>query len=397
MPTKKNKKLDLKIGFDARYVQSGFPGIGRYVYSLAQAMGTVLAANDSNSCLSLIYNPALTTPRHDLIALSQNFPTKVQLVTTAARPISLKEQWQLPWLARSQKFSLWHAPYYIRPYFLPLPTVLTAHDVTSARLPASLPSQKARLAFAVTTRLAFFTSSRIICGSQAAANDISELYHLSPAKIKVILHGVEAQFQPADLLEQAAFRAELKLPPAYILYVGINKPHKNLLSLLEAFKQFRQRTHSETVLILAGREDPRYSQALHQHAAALGLSQDGTVRFWGEVNEPDLPKLYAAADFLVLPSLYEGFGLPILEAMASGCPVTCANNSSLPEVAGDAALMFEATQTGQIADALEQLATQPILRAELRERGLLQASTFSWQRAAEQTLEVYREATSGKN
>lgn len=174
--------------------------------------------------------------------------------------------------------------------------------------------------------------------------------------------------------------------------MGINKPHKNLLRLLDAFKQFRERTRSETVLILAGREDPRYSQALHQHAATLGLSQDGAVRFWGEVNETDLPKLYAAADLLVLPSLYEGFGLPILEAMASGCPVACSNNSSLPEVAGEAALMFEATDTSQIANALEQLATQPTLRAELRERGLHRASGFSWQRAAEQTLEVYREA-----
>ncbi len=383
---------DLKIGLDARYVQSGFPGIGRYVYSLAEAIGKVLVADDSHACLNLIYNPALTTPRHDLMTLGQAFPSKVRLVATSAQPISPSEQWQLPWLARSQKFGLWHAPYYIRPYFLPLPTVLTAHDVTSARLPASLPSKKARLAFGLTTRLAFLTSRRIISVSQAAANDIRELYHVSPTKIKVIPHGVDAQFRPANPLERANFQAELELPPAYILYMGINKPHKNLLRLLDAFKQFRERTMSGTGLILAGREDPRYSQALHQHAATLGLSQGGAVRFWGEVSETDLPKLYAAADFLVLPSLYEGFGLPILEAMASGCPVACSNNSSLPEVAGEAALMFEATDTSQIADALEQLATKPTLRAELRERGLRRVSTFSWQRAAEQTLGVYREA-----
>lgn len=185
MPAKNIKNSDLKIGLDARYVQLGFPGIGRYVYSLAEAMGKVLATDNSNARLNLIYNPALTTPRHNLTVLAQTFPAKVRLVATSAQPISLSEQWRLPWLARSQKLGLWHAPYYIRPYFLPLPTVLTAHDVTSARLPAILPSKQARLAFGLTTRLAFLTSRRIISVSQAAANDITELYMFPQPKLRL--------------------------------------------------------------------------------------------------------------------------------------------------------------------------------------------------------------------
>lgn len=385
-----SKDHKVKIAFDTRYVQPGFPGIGRYAYSLAESLAPLIQTEWPAAKLDLIYNPTLLDNRYDLKVLAENYPNTVQLLASEARPISAKEQWQLPLIAARQHFDIWHAPYYIRPYILPTRSVLSAHDVTSARLPSSLPSKKARLIFEITTRLAFLSSRRIIAVSQSAKDDIVSLYKVRPEKITVIYHGYSPNFRPASLQEQAKYRAELNLPETYALYMGINKPHKNLMRLLEAFKQFKSQTNSPLALILAGKEDARYKDELHQHAENLGLLQDNSVRFWGEVSEADLPKLYATAQFFVMPSLYEGFGLPVLEAMASGCPVACAQNSSLPEVAGDAAAWFSATNTVEIAAALQRLNQDEGLRTELRTQGLQQAQRFSWEHTAAATLAVYQ-------
>jgi glycosyltransferase involved in cell wall biosynthesis len=371
----------LKIALDARYVQEHFPGIGRYVYHLAEA----LAALPEGPRLTLFYNPSQTQqPRYDLPDLAARFPDRIALEEVTARPFSLAEQYRFPGPALKGHFDVWHAPYYIRPYLLPLPTVLTAHDVINARLPGG--SRKTRAAFEAATRLAFLSSKRIIAVSEAAARDIERLYGVKPAKIRVIAHGVAGNFQPLDPAGQAEARARLKLPARYLLYVGINKPHKNLARLLEAFKLYREQTGDDIKLVLAGKEDPRYSAELRDKARQLGIMEK--IEFRGEIAESDLPALYACAKLFIFPSLYEGFGLPVLEAMACGTPVICANNSSLPEVAGDAALLFPAEDVPAQAAAIEE----GLRRAdELRRKGLERSRLFTWQRAAEMTLEVYED------
>jgi glycosyltransferase involved in cell wall biosynthesis len=373
--------MDIDIALDARYVQEHFPGIGRYVYHLAEA----LAELPGGPHLTLFYNPAHPGHRFNLAELADRFPTRITLSPVTARPFSLAEQWQLFRPARQGRFRAWHAPFYIRPYCLPLPVVLTAYDVISARLPAAMNSRKSRLAFEITTRLAFLTSSRIIAISQAAAGDIQRLYRVNPAKIRVVPLGVSKHFKPLDPAGQQEARARLNLPQRYLLYVGINKPHKNLARLLEAFKLYREQGGDPVKLILAGKEDFRYSGDLRDKARQIGIMEQ--VEFRGEITEADLPALYACADLFVFPSLYEGFGLPVLEAMACGTPVACADNSSLPEVAGDAAVLFPAgdvaAQAASIASALQQA-------PELRRKGLERARLFSWQRTAEMTLEVYK-------
>jgi alpha-1,3-rhamnosyl/mannosyltransferase len=372
----------IHIALDARYVQAHFPGIGRYVYHLAEA----LAALPEGPRLTLFYNPARSEGRYDLPGLAERFPTRISLQAATARPFSLAEQWQFFRPARQGHFQVWHAPYYIRPYILPLPTVLTAYDVISARLPAALTSRKARLAFEVATRLAFLSSKRIIAISQAAAGDIQRLYRVNPAKIRVVPPGVSENFKPLADAEQPEARARLNLPARYLLYLGINKPHKNLARLLEAFQLYRRQTGDPIRLILAGKEDPRYAGGLRERASQLDLLEK--VEFRGEVAEADLPALYACASLFIFPSLYEGFGLPVLEAMACGAPVACADNSSLPEVAGEAALLFAAQDVAGQAAAIRSGLQQA---AELRRKGLEQASRFSWQSTAEKTLAVYRE------
>ncbi len=376
-----NQPSALKIAFDARCVQDHFPGIGRYAYNLLAAMATL----PDGPYLTLIYNPTLPDQRYNLPGLAERYPERVRLLPTGARPFSPAEQWQLFQPARQGDFQLWHAPYYIRPYLLPLPSVLTAYDVTGARFPDLLPSRKARLAFDLTTRLAFRASRRIIAISQSAAHDIEQFYRVRPDKIQVVPLGVSGEFHPLTPVEQSEARASLNLPPRYLLYVGINKPHKNLARLLEAFKSYQEHSGDDLRLILAGREDPRYATDLRQTAERLNLTPH--VQFWGDVSESDLPRLYGCASLFVFPSLHEGFGLPVLEAMACGAPVACADNSALPEVVGDAAILFPAENSQAITDAITQGLSH---QAELRDKSLARARLFSWQRTAKLTLEVYR-------
>jgi alpha-1,3-rhamnosyl/mannosyltransferase len=196
-------------------------------------------------------------------------------------------------------------------------------------------------------------------------------------------------------------RRKYALPERFVLYLGSNKPHKNLVRLVEAWFQvsrskFQVATTSDVKrgtwnlkLVLAGHWDPRYPQA-QQRAAELRL--EDSVRFLGDVSEADLPALYNLATIFAFPSLYEGFGLPPLEAMACGTPVACANTSSLPEVVGDAALLFDPLDVEGMAATIAQTLSDASLRAALRARGLARARLFSWERTAKETLMAYREA-----
>lgn len=382
------KNRPLKIALDCRYVQGSFPGIGRYIYNLAAALATLETAQPFK--LNLICNPQNSgEARHPLPELVAKNPSRVQLLETSAKPISLQEQWQLPRLALREKFDLWHAPYYVRPYLLPCPTVLTAYDLIAKRLPETLPGRKAKLAFEITTRLAFLVSPQIITLSQNAAQDITALYKVNPKRLQVIPPGVEEKFRPLDSPEQVhQFKSKLNLPDEYILYLGINKPHKNLARLIEAYNLYHQRNPTSKVeLVLAGKEDPRYSEGLRAKVRELGLEE--RVNFLGDVTEENLSKLYGCAKLFVLPSLYEGFGLPLLEAQACGAPVLCAGNTSLPEAGGSHVPTFDPYNISEIATRIEEMLNNETLLAQHRQLGLEHAAQFSWQKAAAATFEVY--------
>jgi alpha-1,3-rhamnosyl/mannosyltransferase len=190
-----------------------------------------------------------------------------------------------------------------------------------------------------------------------------------------------------------AVRRKYGLPEYFVLYLGSNKPHKNLGRLVEAWAQFRNSKFEIRSLVVAGHWDSRYPQA-QQKATELGLGE--AVRFLGDVSEADLPALYNLATVFAFPSLYEGFGLPPLEAMACGTPVVCANTSSLPEVVGDAALLFDPLDVPALAAALAQALSDADLRTALHARGLARARLFSWERTARETLAVYRQAVGNR-
>jgi glycosyltransferase involved in cell wall biosynthesis len=206
-----------------------------------------------------------------------------------------------------------------------------------------------------------------------------------------VYNGVSRRFQPLPAQEVCAFRQRMALPPRFLLYVGTLEPRKNLPHLLRAYAgwQAHSATGREVALVLAGAKGWGY-QEIFRLVAELGLT--GRVHFPGFLPEQDLCLWYNAADGFVYPSLFEGFGLPVAEAMASGAPVICSDAPSLQEVAGDAALIVPAQDQPALQNALERLYTEPALAVQLRGRGIRQAGRFSWERAAIETIDVYETA-----
>jgi len=390
----------MNLCLDARTATDHFPGIGRYVVNLAQAMMPLLSKDDR---LILLADPAQPSP-WDLTALAGE---RVQVVDVPLSPFFLRQQWVVPRLLRSLGANVYHSPYYLMPYWPGVPAVVTVYDLIPLLFPQRV-SPTARLLFRWMTALALRAASCVIVISQATRRDLLTLYHLLPQKVTAIPLAADGGFNPLPPTEVERVRCKYSLPEDYLLYLGINKPHKNLVRLIDAFSRITRRPEpfvpgpkdqgpveghhaSRFTLVIAGAWDSRYPEP-RQRAQALGL--ENVVRFLGPVPEADLPALYSGATLFVFPSLYEGFGLPVLEAMACGTPVVCSNTSSLPEIVGQAALTFDPLDVEEMAAKIEQVLRNEALREEMREKGLRQAARFSWERTAQETLKVYKEAAS---
>jgi glycosyltransferase involved in cell wall biosynthesis len=230
-------------------------------------------------------------------------------------------------------------------------------------------------------------ADRIIAVSQHTRADAVRLYGINEDKITVIYEGVDPRYQPGhDPRALATARARYNLPEQFILHVGTIEPRKNLASLLDAFAVLKSEFNG-LKLVLVGKKGWLYD-SFFQKLAASGL--EGEVLFPGFVAEEDLPLVYQLATVFAFPSVYEGFGLPPLEAMACGVPVVCSNASSLPEVVGEGGLLIDPHDTTELTTALRRVLHDDSLRRELSSRGVEQAARFSWEKAARETLDVYR-------
>ena len=295
----------------------------------------------------------------------------------------------LPDRAAADGFDLVHAP---NPFGTFRRTacrnVITIHDVTPLLFPGTHERTNVlyhrHLLPAVLKR-----ADRVITVSESSRRDIVRCFGLAEEKIAVVSNGVDPAFLPDPVGEPG--ETVRSLPRPYILHVGTLEPRKNLELLIRSFALARRRG-LDHYLVLAGMRGWGGSR-LEAVAAELGVAE--ALILAGYVPHDDIPHLYAGADFFVYPSLYEGFGLPPLEAMACGVPVITSDTSSLPEVTGDAALLVDPRSEGEVADAMLKLAGDVALRRELREKGLVQARRFTWRRAAEATLAVYREVLGG--
>jgi len=363
----------LKAVLDARHISPHFPGIGRYVGNLARALPPLL--EDGEEFTLLISRKGQPSgDRHP------PGPTLTATIEVPADPFSLAQQWQVP--ARLSGMDVYHSPYYLMPYRPGVPTVLTMYDLIPRLLP-ELASGRTRVFFHLAVRLALRASSHVIAISESTRRDLLRLYRLKPDNVTAIPLAAEESFRPVEREECETLRRRLGLPEFFGVYVGINKRHKNLVRLIEAWQQ----TGDARSLIIAGPWDPRYPEA---RRAVVELGLEDRVRFLGPVDSGDLPALYSLADFCVQPSLAEGFGLTVLEAMACGTPVACSDRSGLVEVAGSAALTFDPGQTEDIARALRVFLQDGEQRREYARHGRARAAEFSWRAAAAATLEIYR-------
>ncbi len=230
----------------------------------------------------------------------------------------------------------------------------------------------------------------VLTDSHFSRDEVLALLDAPPERVQVVYGGAEECFQPVPAPERQGVLARHGLAEPYLLFVGTLEPRKNLGALLEGFGRLRRRGLPHTLAIAGGEGWLGEGQRLRRLAEPIG----DTVRFLGFVADNDLPALLSGADLFVYPSLYEGFGLPVIEAMACGCPVACSRAGSLPEVAGDVAFYFETADAHEIARVLEGALEAPDLLAERRRQGLVRAATFTWNAAARQLLDAYESTLS---
>ena len=297
----------------------------------------------------------------------------------------LWEQAVLPWVARSEGIDLLHNMAFVGPLASSCPFVTTVHDLSFLFYPQSFRSLRRRY-LRVFARMSVCRARRVIAVSESTKQDLVETYGISAANVDVVHNGVDASFQPLPADQVAAFRQQTGLPERFALFVGTLEPRKNIVSLIEAYAKLPQ---ERPPLVLVGGKGWFYDE-IFCRVEALELTNE--VHFAGFVPAEDLPLWYNAADLFVYPSLYEGFGLPALEAMACGTAVITSKASSLPEVVGKAGKLVDPADIDGLATAMEQVLTDRDLREQMQAAGLVQAGGFSWEAATRQTIDSYRRA-----
>jgi glycosyltransferase involved in cell wall biosynthesis len=300
------------------------------------------------------------------------------------------EQVVLPILVSRDRLDVLHCPLNVLPIASRVPVVLTIHDLTFMRYPDRFHPTKQRY-LATFTRYAARHASRIITDSAATRTDVIDAFRVNPDRVEVVYPGVDSDFRPHDSGGEAhtAFRTQMGLPGRYVLYLGTLEPRKNVDRLIRAFAQLIRDglPHS---LVLAGGRGWDYA-AIDRAIVDEGISD--RVIIAGYVRRQDQPLWYSAAELFVYPSQYEGFGLPVLEALSCGTPVVTSNSSSLPEVVGRAGITIDPTDETALADAMRAVLTDHVLAMRLRDAGPAQASSFTWESAAAGCVRAYRGAS----
>ena len=369
----------MRICIDARLVFYHQAGIGQYILRLTQALAQI--------------------NRDDAFVIFKSRKDKTPTIGQA----NFKQQklWtpshhRLERLAMSVELApfaldVLHSPDFIPPAWTRCPSVITMHDLAFMLYPRLLTRDSAR--YYCQVDVAARQADHIIAVSESTKRDTIRLLGVPQSKITVIYEAAHPLFTPApDDYAREFVRAHYNLPQEYLLFVGTIEPRKNLPTLLRAFRRLRDDYKTETILAVAGARGWLVEE-VDKVIAELNLGD--AVKFLGAVRNEELVYLYNAAKLFILPSFYEGFGLPPIEAMACGTPVVVSNVSSLPEVVGDAGILVNPADVEALTVAMWRVLTDEKLRRELRDKGLKRAQVFSWERTARETLAVYHRVVHG--
>ncbi len=374
----------MHIGLDAHAIGAQQGGNETYIRNLIKALAEMDGGNRYTIYLA---EPRAAEAWQDGFASQfRNFSIRLLPKPTPIVRVPVYLAYEL----RRRPVDVLHVQY-TAPPFCPAPVVVTIHDLAFEHLPETF-TRRGSFQLKLTVRRTARRAARIATVSEFSRQDLLRTYDLPPEKVVVTYNGIESHFtpQPSSPNEAAAIRARFRIARDYILTVGSLQPRKNLVRLIRAYAKLRgERADFSHQLVVVGRKlwlaDSIFDEVKRQRWA-------DDVILTGYVADEDLPALYRGAAAFVYPSLFEGFGLPPVEAMACGTPVVTSNTSSLPEVTGTAAFLIDPHRDDQIADALLQIVNDRSLRLRLRAAGLEQAKRFTWREAAEKTLQLYRDS-----
>lgn len=370
----------MHIGIDARLTYHQRAGISRYTRHLLEELANLDQENE--------YRVYQHRNHREVLIDAPNFKR-----TTLYTPVHNRiEQFMLAAELLFQPLDLLHSTDFIPPLYSRIPSVITVHDLGFLRWPHFLTEDNATYYSQIDRGVRH--ARHVIVPSQSTKNDVIGQLGVPNNKISVIYEAAAPLYQPLPVEEtRASITRKYQIPDKFAVFVSTIEPRKNIGGLLRAFRHLLDKYNvQDTGLVFVGKRGWLYEEVF-ETVERLHL-KDCTF-FVGRVPDEDLRSLYVAARCHVHPAFYEGFGLPPLEAMACGTPTIVSNTSSLPEVVGDAALLVDPNEWEEIAVALHRLFTDDDLHGELREKGFQRAATFSWKRAAAETLEVYEHVVKG--
>lgn len=366
------------IGLDARKIQDF--GIGTYIRNLVRALAEI----DRENRYVLLVRPQDRDHLPDL-------PDTFRLAVESAPVYSLRELAALSWQLYRLKLDLYHSTHYVLPAIVQSRVVVTIHDIIHLLYPEFLPSSLAFLYAQRMIRRSLNRGDRIIAVSQNTRADLMEYFEVDGAKIEVVYNGVEDRFrQRLSEDELQLHLRQLGIARPYLLFVGNPKPHKNLVNVVQAYARARRMAQFDAPLVCVGDRGGAAEAKIRQRAQYLGVAD--RVLLLGHVADEVLPAVYQGAELFLYPTLYEGFGLPAVEAMASGVPVITSNTSALKEIAEGYAHLVDPLDVDGMAKAISRCMADPEHRASLAKLGQRRAEDFRWDATARRTLEIYRSA-----
>ncbi len=386
MKTIKEEKKVYRIGIDARLFGTALAvGIGRYTEELIRNLVGLDKDNKYHIFLSK--------------SAAENFPIYAPNLSKTGVDFShysYSEQFKYPIILKKTDLDLIHYTNFNSPiFFTSIPSVATIHDLTLWFFPGR--GQKSwfrRMIYRLVIKRTCENAKRIIAITKKTKQDIVELLGINPEKITVIYEAVPSNYKVVNNDQKIKkLKHKFNISKPYVMYVGQWREHKNIVRMIRAFSLLSRRYGVDYQLVMVGRVDNRYPQVM---ATIKELGLTNQVVFTGYVPDSELPYIYNGAEFFVWPSLYEGFGLPPLEAMACGVPVVSSNASCMPEVLGDAAYYFDPLSVEAIAKAMADVASSYALKRELRLKGLRQAKKYSFEKATKQTSNMYKQVLNDK-